>query len=105
MAEKTNSRDAVAAAFLEGKPLHAGAAMFTDGETVWSYGHHYTLAYRRTDGSGYSVNETPYILPNGDKSRTTMQHAGAVKRALKAAGVQPSNETHDGDKYTYRVWR
>lgn len=74
--------------------------MFTDGRTVWSYGYHWPIAEHRPDGT-VGVNEATY-------SRTTSQHAGAVKRALRDAGMTPGEETYqelpNGKGFTFRVW-
>jgi hypothetical protein len=98
-----SGRDTVAESFARGERLQFGkvkAAMFTDGQTVWSYGYHYPIAEHLPDGR-VGVNECR-------ASRTTSQHTGAVKRALTARGLTPGEETYselpDGKGYRFRIW-
>jgi len=98
MGAQFKSRDATAKAFVEKKAYQGGAAMFSNGRDVYSYGDHFMMAEWRDDGS-IGVNEASY-------SRTTAQHKGSVKRALQSAGFAPTEELYRGyGGYHYRVWR
>ena len=99
MQRRQSSRDDVAVAFVRGESARGSSAMFTDGETVWSYGKHYVLAEDRLDGS-VGVNEHR-------ESVTTSAHSAAVRRALEDhTMLRPTRETYQGaNGHTYRIWR
>jgi hypothetical protein len=52
--------------------------LFIEGDTLFSYGHHYPLA-KRVDG-GFWVNSEKY-------SATTSKHASKVRYAIARAGL------------------
>lgn len=92
------SRTMAAMAFASGEPFRNGTAIFTDGDTVWSYGPHYVIAQYRDGGETIGVNEERYSV-------TTSGHVGAVRAALRKSGWVPSDETYVGpNNHTYRVW-
>jgi len=67
------SHDKVARAFVAGEKA-TGSRMFTDGETVYSYGRHWHIATWVADGT---------ILLNIDKkSSSTSKHEGYVRNAI-----------------------
>ena len=65
--------------FAEGETKGNGNNMFIEGNTIYSYGHHFPIAVKMKDGScifnadGYSV--------------TTSKHKGYVRRALESRGI------------------
>ena len=98
-----NSRRDAARAFVRGDAYRSGAAIFTDGSRIWSYGPHYVIAEYITDPADGKI---AYIVNEENYSPTTNQHRGAVKDALKQGGWKPTTRVHTGENgHTYRVWR
>lgn len=54
---------------------YSRGTIFFENETIYSYGHHFPMAYRKSDGS-YIVNADTY-------SSTTSQHQGGVRAAIR----------------------
>lgn len=113
MARQLNSRERAASAFIRRMSFRSGAAIFTDGERIWSYGDHYAIAERLSETGEpepIGVNESDYLVRdrNGNRSpsATTRQHRGAVKAALTEQNYRPTTETYEGSNgHTYRIWR
>jgi hypothetical protein len=99
MTTRTESRFKVAEAFRYGN-IATGANVFTDGNTIYSYGRHFPMAIRCQDETGTRM------LVNEDKySVTTSKHQSAVRTVLMDTGYAPTNETLELNGFTMRVWR
>lgn len=85
-----------AEAFLSGD-VFAKSNIITDGQTIWSYGKHFPMAYREL-GIGIWVNESRY-------SMTTSHHQSALRGVMAQAGFCPSDEIRTIDGHTMRLWR
>jgi hypothetical protein len=70
----------VAEAFAEGKRKGGTKHLFIEGDTIYSYGHHFPIA-KRTGEHEAEFTELGY-------SSTTSHHKGLVERALRSKGVQ-----------------
>ena len=87
---KTNQE--VADAWAMGYSAKSGN-MFTDGETIYSYGYHFPIA-KRVNGH-VLFNRTYY-------SATTSKHQSHVRRAIRYSNVIPCRaiNAHDNERYT-----
>src|SRR5439155_18606095 len=64
--------------FADGATRGKASAMFVDGDGLYSYGHHFPLAIRRTD------RRTVWYLLNGDRySVTTSRHQSETFRVFR----------------------
>lgn len=74
----------VADAFAEGSNFGASGNMFIEGNAIYSYGHHFPIAYRI--GGKVYFNSQGY-------STTTSIHKGRVLRALASRGINVEMRT------------
>lgn len=84
--------------FAKGKRAGKGHNVFIEGNTLYSYGHHFPLAVRRRDG---------VVLLNGDKYSITTSHHQSMTfsefedsprvafSAIRAAGLDPETPIVD----------
>lgn len=86
------SQTEIVEAFRDGAELGQASHVFIDGDTLYSYGHHFPLAVRYRNGDGYR------FLVNGDRySQTTSTHQARCFKlgpqipfsALAAAKINP----------------
>lgn len=75
----------VAVAFAQGATKGKANSMFIEGNTIYSYGHHFPIAIRK-EGKVAWFNSSGY-------SKTTAIHKGRVRRALEGAGFTLENKT------------
>lgn len=105
MYQKCNVHDA----FLSGERCHRGN-VFTDRDTIYSYGDHFPMGKRMDDGS-LVINESKYSV-------TTSKHQGQLRRHLEKSGYEPTDETGEFRGYRHgnylgprelgfrtRIWR
>ena len=81
-----NSHDTVAWNWAtKQRPAMKGASMFFEGDTIYSYGHHWPLA-KHMDG---------FVLVNSDRfSVSTSQHLSIVRRSIHGRAI--SYDVHPG---------
>jgi hypothetical protein len=68
----------VADAFAEGATQGEAGHLFIDGDTIYSYGHHFPIARR--------IAPNKFLFTTKGYSQTTAVHKGRVMRALERAG-------------------
>lgn len=76
------------AAQIDGPPEHRsmeGGNVFANGDTIYSYGHHFPMAHIVRDAKGKAA----FVLVNGDNySVTTAGHQSLVRGAIHGTGTQ-----------------
>lgn len=93
---RRESRYLGAWAFVDGRTF-SRANIITDGQTIYSYGAHFPMARKLSDGT-ITVNVDRY-------SMTTSKHQGALRTVLGICGYAPTGERRDiHDRYTFEVW-
>jgi hypothetical protein len=69
--------------FAAGAVSGTGSHLFIEGDSLYSYGHHFVVARRNADGS-FWLNPAKY-------SPTTSRHQSYARRAIEAAGRGNNN--------------
>ena len=82
---KLRNRD-VADYFVQNRGDAEGSNMFIEGDTIYSYGHHFPIAKRLPDGT--------FLFTNKGRSMTTSRHKNYVKRALQGYNVKYVDEVN-----------
>ena len=86
----------VAQAFADGVTKGTGSRMFIEGDSVFSYGRHYTIARR------YFKHNVDYLFNTRYGSSSTESHRGYVRRAISGSTVlvvEGCNIDNAGEQY------